>query len=274
VTFGMKSKKRYNIRDLLRRLNSMDAGSAWAEFIDRFAPLIMKVARQFDHQQEKTGECFLYVCEKLFENDFRRLLRFNTVGKARFSTWLGAVVFNLCVDWHRKQYGRVQLLQAISALPAFDHAVYQLCFEQNLVGEEVFQTLMADFPDLTRQQLTNARARVHRILTPRQRWQANVRIQRRKNNSGSQVPDIELLPDTGPGPDLGAWIEQRTDAIGKAMACLSDDQRLLLKLRFEQGLTLKKIAEIMHLGDPFRAKRRLQSALDAVSTQVKINLSA
>ena len=107
------SDKNLNIRDLLYRLNSVDSGAAWAEFIDHFAPLIMKAASQFEYEQSRSNDCFLYVCEKISDGGFRRLSRFNTRGRAGFRTWLGTVVFNLCVDWHRKEFGRVQMLPAI-----------------------------------------------------------------------------------------------------------------------------------------------------------------
>lgn len=45
---------------LLRRLKSADAGMAWVEFMDVYAPLIMHVAAQFEYQQDRINECFLY----------------------------------------------------------------------------------------------------------------------------------------------------------------------------------------------------------------------
>jgi len=166
--------------DLLRRLRSADAGAAWIEFLDGYASLIMHIAAQFEHEQDRINECFLYACEQLNDDGFRRLLKFNTAGKAQFRTWLGAVVFNLCVDWHRREYGRATLLPAIAALPAFDQMVYQMVIEQGMDKEASYQALRADFPDLTRELVTNAVARVYSLLTPRQRWQISVRNRGRR----------------------------------------------------------------------------------------------
>ena len=268
----MKSISNQKTIDILNRLNSAGAGSAWPEFIDLFAPVIMKSATQFDYQQGRSSECFLYVCGKLSEDGFQRLLKFKPGGKARFSTWLGAVVFNLCVDWHRKEFGRAQLLPAISGLPAFDQAVYRLCFEQCLSGETVFQTLRADFPDLTRQQLADAKARVHSLLTPRQRWRISVQLHRRRCVEKSRYASPDLVPDTKSQPELDLQSDQQSMALKNAVSRLPGEQRLILALRFEQGLTLKKIGEVMHLGDPYRAKRHLQAALDAVSFELKADL--
>jgi len=251
----MTGEQKHNISGLLYRLNSADAGSAWAEFIDRFAPLLMSVVCQFEYGQDRSNECFLYVSEKLCDQQFRRLQKFNTGGKASFNTWLGAVVFNLCVDWHRKEFGRVQMLPAITALPAFDQSVYRFSFEQGMRLETCFQTLKTDFPDLTRKQLSDAIGRVHDVLSPRQRWNINVRNRRRRT---AEV-DLEQLPCSESGPENDAKTRQSHEDLQQAMNQLNADQRLLLHLRFRQGLTLKKIAEITHLGDPFRARRKIQA---------------
>lgn len=121
--FNKNDSERF-IEDILHRLNSSDAGPAWAEFLDHYSGLIMKTARQFEYRQGRGNECFLFVCEKLVDDGFRRLLKYNTSSPCMFRSWLGAVVFNLCVDWHRHEYGRATMLPAISALPAFDQTVY------------------------------------------------------------------------------------------------------------------------------------------------------
>ena len=69
--------------NLLRRLKSADTGPAWVEFLDLYAPLIMQAASQFEYEQDRVNDCFLYVCEQLNDNDFRRLLKFNAAGKNR-----------------------------------------------------------------------------------------------------------------------------------------------------------------------------------------------
>lgn len=251
--------------DLLRRLRSADAGSAWAEFLDRYAPLIMNTASQFEYEQDRISECFLYACAQLNDNGFRRLLKFNTAGKATFRTWLGSVVFNLCVDWHRREYGRASLLPAISALPAFDQSVYRMVIEQGMDKETCFQSLRADFPDLTRDLIARAVARVYALMTPRQRWQIAVRSRRRKTAyRPSPRESLEALPDPAMGPELEAQKRQDLEVLQEAMSRLPADQRLLLRLRFQEGLTLKKIAQLKYHGDVNLAWRKIQAATDAL----------
>lgn len=254
-----------SIADILHQLSSADAGPAWVEFLDRYSALIMKTASQFEYRQGRSSECFLYVCEQLNDDGFRRLLKFNTAGQVKFRTWLGIVVFNLCVDWHRREFGRVTLLPAISALPAFDRAVYRLVIEQGMDKETSFQTLRADFPDLTRELIESSVIRVFSLLTPRQRWQVSVRNRRKQQASGNSYQgQVEHLTDPGTGPEEQAQNQQNLDTLQNAMAHLTARQRLLLRLRFQEGLSLKKIAELTQLGDTNRAWRHVQAALKAL----------
>jgi RNA polymerase sigma factor (sigma-70 family) len=255
--------------DLLHQLSSIDAGPAWAEFLDRYSALIILTTSQFEYRQDRSSECFLYVCEQLNEDGFRRLLKFNTKRKAKFKTWLGTVVFNLCVDWHRREFGRVTLLPAISVLPAFDRAVYRLVIVQGMNKETSFQMLRADFPDLTRELVESAVIRVYSLLTPRQRWQVSVRNRRRQLASGKFSEGlIQHLPDPGSGPEARAQKQQNIETLQDAMVCLPARQRLLLRLRFQEGLNLRKIAELTQLGDTNRAWRHIQAALKALFEQI------
>lgn len=255
--------------DLLHRLSSVDAGPAWVEFLDRYSALIIQTASQFEYRQDRSSECFLYVCGQLNEDGFRRLLKFNTKGKAKFKTWLGTVVFNLCVDWHRREFGRATLLPAISALPAFDRAVYRMVIEQGMNKEASFQMLRADFPDLTRELVESAVIRVYSLLTPRQRWHVTVRNRRRQLARGRFSEDpVQHLPDPGTGPEAQAQKEQDIETLQDAMVCLPARQRLLLRLRFQEGLSLRKIAELTQLGDTNRAWRHIQAALKALFEQI------
>lgn len=256
--------------NLLRKLSSADAGAAWVEFLERYAPLIMSVASQFEYEQDRINECFLYACAQLNDNGFRRLLKFNTTGKAAFRTWLGSVVFNLCVDWHRREYGRATLLPAISALPAFDQSVYRMVIEQGMGKETCFQSLKADFPDLTRELVAKAVARVYSLLTPRQRWQISVR-NRGGRRAWGIVPSerFEQLPDPEMGPEVEAQKAQELEVLQSALSRIPANQRLLLRLRFQEGLSLRKIAQLKYQGDINVTWRHIQAAMDALFQQIE-----
>jgi DNA-directed RNA polymerase specialized sigma24 family protein len=87
------------ITSMLSALSSAERQLAWCAFLDRYSSLIYHVVRSFDRDPDNSGNCFLFVCEQLLANDSRRLRKFELAGRASFSTWLCAVVRNLCLDW-------------------------------------------------------------------------------------------------------------------------------------------------------------------------------
>ena len=64
----------FSVDDLLARLRTGDAGQAWKVFIDRYAPTILHIARQYEFDPTQLNDCFIYICEKLCKQNFRRLL--------------------------------------------------------------------------------------------------------------------------------------------------------------------------------------------------------
>lgn len=265
-----RPNKQHAISDLLHRLGSADAGPAWVEFIDRYSGLMMKTVYRFEYGQDRAEECFLYICEKLYDQDFKRLQAYNTSGGASFANWLSAVVFNLCVDWHRAEFGRATMLPAIAALPAFDQQVYQCHYEQGLNNETCFQTLKSEFPELTRDQVSRSLGRIHGLLTPRQRWQLTVRYQRRQRAAtGDSSRRLAQLHTPESRPEETAQTIEQDEQLQTAMRNLQTRHRLLLHLRFQEGLTFKQIARIEHLGDPHRARRHVHAALEALQRRLQ-----
>ncbi len=114
---------------ILEHLSSRDPEAAWGEFLDEYSASIFQVVRHFERDPTLVPDCFQFVCEKLNTNSLQRLRKFRPGGPASFSTWLRAVVRNLCLDWHRKQFGRPRFFKSISRLSGFDQQVFRQLYE-------------------------------------------------------------------------------------------------------------------------------------------------
>ena len=53
----------------------------------------------------------------------------------------------------------------------------------------------------------------------------------------------------------------RTERVQHALARLEAEDRLILRLRFEEGLSVPEVARVLHLGSPFRLYRRIDRIL-------------
>jgi DNA-directed RNA polymerase specialized sigma24 family protein len=72
---------------------------------------------------------------------------------------------------------------------------------------------------------------------------------------------VEVV-EPGPNPEECAISSQEWQELGRVLSKLEPSERLLLQLRFGQGVTLAKIAGFLGLPDAQTADRRLRALLD------------
>ena len=250
---------------LLGRLATADAGRGWSEFLQRYSPLILQVVRRFETDHGRVMDCFVHACEQLSNDGFQRLRRYRPDGTARFGTWLSAVVANLYVDWRRIQYGRSRPVRSVARLPELDQLVYRYIYVRGMPRDECLYVLQGKYPDLTGVQLSEINARLFARLSPRQRWQLSVRrgdpVPLDEESAGDSDAGALQLEAPGPGPEELSQAEQERRQLEAALGQLSAQQRLLLRLRYEQNLTLEEVARLTGFAAPFRAHRQIQAAL-------------
>jgi len=258
-----------SITDLLERLSSGRVDAAWREFLALYSPAIMRVIRRHVADDERAAECFAHVCGALSDTDFHRLRGYRPDGPARFTTWLMAVVANLCVDWRRKVQGRVRPFLTVSRLPELDQQVFRSIFVSRMSRAQCLEALAPRFPGLNSARVAEINARLFVLLTPQQRWQLSARgavLHPGVPGAASDHDDPSCQVATpDPGPDEVAAESQELGQLREALSKLPAEQRLLLRLRYEQGMTLAEVARLTGQPDPFRANRRIQSALDALA---------
>jgi len=180
-----------------------------------------------------------------------------------------AVVANLCVDWRRKEQGRVRPLRSVARLPVLDQQVYRCIYVRGMSRAQCVEALAPRYPELTEATVSEVNARLFALLTPQQRWQLSVRPSALKpvvHDAGTEDDDPAWQVATpGPGPDDLAEESQEQRQLQDALSKLPADQRLLLRLRYEQSLTLAEVARLTGQPDPFRANRQIRAALDTLA---------
>lgn len=197
------------IPEVLARLLESDEPErkeeAWGAFVRQFSRLIHLAARKSAQEYDDVMDRYAYVLERLRENDCGRLRRFEAEGRSSFGTWLVVVSGRLCVDFHRRKYGR--------STPA------------NPDGE-------------------------HRLL------------RRRLADLVSEPVELELVADAqAREPDLQVRRNQLGALLSEALEALSHEERLLLRLRFDDGRSAREIARLLGLSSEFVVHRRLKSLL-------------
>lgn len=126
-------------------LEAGDPEAAWDRFIERHRRLIFAAIRHYTAEPDEVMDVFARACEALRANDLARLRRYiaQPDHRARFSTWLVAVVRNLTVDWFRHRDGRRRLSTIAADLPPLQQRIFELVFADGRSHIEAFEVLRA-----------------------------------------------------------------------------------------------------------------------------------
>ena len=248
---------------ILSAITCADRQSAWSEFLDRYSGLIYHVVLSFDRDPDRSGNCYLFVCEQLSVNDFRRLRKFNPAGAASFATWLCAVARNLCLDWHRKQHGRYRVFGSVTQRSAADQILFELVFRQGCAVEEAREELSRRRISLSFAEVEERVSELRRCVTSRQLWLLTRRKALADSIDGGEEGAYVVEPaDPAPGPEALLVLRETHQQLSAALGSLSDSERLLIRLRYQEGLTLQQVARLVGLKDAQTADRRLRDIIE------------
>lgn len=257
------------ITALLEGLHSANACGAWADFLESYGPVLYQTARAHTSDKDAAADCYVYTCEQLARNGFRRLLKFNPKGRASFTTWLRVVARNLCFDWHRSQSGRHRPFKSLQDLSPLELEIYNWRFARGVSLHETLEQIAPAFPGVGFDELSAIEQRLQNSLSKRQRWILTARKQMEvrvavavadeEGESGTQD-----VPDPQPDQEKRLVAKQQQELLRKSLALLPADERLLLQLRFEHDLSLEEVARLCALGDGQRVHRKLQTILKKI----------
>ena len=251
------------IASMLSALSSAERQSAWCAFLDRYSSLIYHVVRSFDRDPDRSGNSFLFICEQLSANDFRRLRKFDLSGRASFSTWLCAVVRNLCLDWHRKEHGRHRVFGSVARRSAIAQLLFEIVFRRGLSAEEAREELSRRGVELSFATVEERICELRRCLSSRQLWLLSSGKAMLDSIDAEEEGTYTVEPaDPAPDPESLATLRETHQHVSAALASLTDSDRLLIRLRYQEGLTLQQVAKLVGLKDAQTADRRLRDIID------------
>lgn len=236
---------------------------AWAVFLDRYAGLILYTLRRLGFRHDEAMDRFVYVCEKLCEDGFRRLRTVRRLGgRGELVPWLRVVVRNLCVNLAFSLDGRQRLLRSIARLPELDQRVFRLHFWRGLSLSEVYEHLRAtSSAELSFPEVFESLERILARLSHRKRWQLLSRLARRRSplpvDDGDGLQGVPLAEPTE-NPEAALLRREAEAQLARALESLPPRQRLILQLRYEEAMAIRAIAEMLHLRE-----REVRSALQA-----------
>lgn len=250
----------------LIQLLDRDPKAAWDRLVDDYSDLILGVIARYTRDFDTRMDAYLYVLEELKAQDFRRLRHYNETAGPRpcsFATWLKLVVRNLYFDWFRHEHGRKSLPKEIQKLGPLAQRAFKLVYWEGYSAQETYQILRGEFAELRFDQFIQRLADVEARMTSINRAKIRRDLERARGplslDSDEEGPPIEARAEVRvPTPEDDAALSERRAALWRLIQDLPAQDRLLVRLRFFEGLTAKQIAAAVGSPEPMEIYRRIE----------------
>jgi RNA polymerase sigma factor (sigma-70 family) len=196
---------------LLESSDPLQKEAAWSAFVREYSPLLLHAARTLPGDRDAVMDRYAHILECLRQDDFRRLRSYSLDHRTKLSTWLIVVSTRLCLDEHRRRYGRNR--------PGNKDPL-----NGNQSPESAHRRQRKDLVDL----------------------------------AGAEINPADLPDERNGSPDHHIRADELYGALKDVLATLPPQDRLLLRLRFEDGVSVPRIATAMGFPTPFHVYRRLE----------------
>jgi RNA polymerase sigma factor (sigma-70 family) len=144
---------------------------------------------------------------------------------------------------------------------------------RRLSEREAFHSLKTRYPGLTSSQFADCVVQIERALSSRQSWLRSVSNPRHESISSTPRDPHGRergadLPDLSQDPEGTAARREYLEALGRALDQLPAQHRLVVRLKFEQELSLAQIARLTGLDGPRAAQSLLHKTIGALHREI------
>lgn len=243
----------------MTELEAGRTGAAWDGFLERYRRLLFAAVRHYMQDHDDVMDAFTFVCERLRDDELRRLRAFGARSdrRARFSTWLTVVARNLCVDWIREQKGRTRPAAVTARLSPLQSRIYEHVFRKGSSHAEAYESIRSrDEPDLAFGRFLRELRSVYGIVT-----EGRGRLPREL----SAPPP----PDVGPDASLPMEREETRCVLARALERLSAVDRTALQMYVVDELPAADVAEVLGLPNAKAVYNRVYRAVGALREELE-----
>lgn len=211
--------------------------AAWDLFLDRYRRLVFAAIRHYAQDYDDVMDVFSRVCEVLRDDDLKRFRSYlqQPAHRARFSTWLVAVIRNLTVDWFRHRDGRRRLSSVAEELPPLRRRIFEYVFMKKRSHVETYELLKSSGGfDLTFGQFLVEVSGTYRAVTSGRRGGIL------RDLSGPMPP-----PDEADLDEDRASLGERRDELEQALSSLAPQERVAVELYVLEEMPAEAVAKIV-----------------------------
>ncbi len=250
-----------------------DPERAWKLFIDRYADIIFSYLHTLGFNYDQSMDRFVYVCEKLCEQDFRRMKTIKYAGRrGELTPWVRKVVRHLCINWAWSTEGRRRLFKPVAKLPALEQRIFELYFWKGLSPTEIHEQLRYGQPGLTLVETLDALERIFSVLSHKNLWRLTSNLAWRRGPVSLDEIDegmgIEPV-DPAATPEELVIKKEAEERMSRALDGLRPKERLMIQFRYEEGMSPREISEMLGVGEK-EVKNSLRGALTKLKRTLEV----
>lgn len=252
----------------------------WPAFLRRYSPFILGCIHRFARDYDERMDIYVHVCSRLRADDCRRIRQYRGKGiggRCKFSTWLGAVTFNLAREWIRSARGRRRMFRAVRDLDRTDRLIFRYYFWERFSVSEIAQSLRSKHHvTLSPVEVMERLATIEGRLSSDHRWRLVTGLLRslppisidRPRQLVREEARLELA-DVRANPEKKVRRTSAQAALRLLIDELPEQEKRALRLKFCRGMPAHAIAEALGIRNykrvyeiQARALARLASGLE------------
>jgi len=270
-------KRESRIHEDLALIEMILGGSTvhWHAFVDRYAGLIYSVVRRqlFVEDEDEVRTVFADILEALYKG---KLAEFR--GSSELSTWLIVVSRGKALDHLRHLQGRRKNPQGYETLSPFEREVFKLHNVEGLGFDAMIHSLQSAGMPANAEMIAHAILKIESTLDRHylRRLEADAKAPALGVVSGRLLEFLNHMDiqrensEDDPSTDFldREATERMAARVKELLADLSDDEREIVRLRFEEGWTAQRIAE----EKGFSGQRRVYTILDGIMRKLRRRL--
>lgn len=248
-----------------------DPAGAFMELLNRYTPELVRMIRRHVRDSDDVMEVYTSICERLRSNDYQSLRRFRKDGA--LLPWLSVVAANASRDLYRKRRPASIPRSVLAKLDQKEQWIFRYHYLERMRHEDIAEIVSSKHGlSCTALDVVRVIGKINDFLSIKQRWLLLCAL-----NANRPPISIDELGEIGyhlAAPDDAAALDDalrerdRIQKLTAALKTLSSDDRLMVMLRFEQGLSAIEIAGIMRLESHKYVYTRLRTIMARLRKQM------
>jgi len=242
--------------------NTLTSETAKTLVFDHWNFMTRLALKRFPNDNDMGDQALSYVLDKLEEQEWQRVIGWDGCGS--FATFLAVLVTRLMTDFVRMKFGYHRPPTWIKEKQdVLWQRAFKLCTVDKYERREAIETLCSSTSEMSREEIEEMVSTVYSKCTKQARFsEGNIDIDQveesssedddgiQENISNKQLLEVLLEYIQADSSQVDTLVDDSIkDLLShlKESINMSDEDRLLLRLRFCEGLKVNEISKMLHL---------------------------